>query len=104
MLNSYLIQKVLTSKVGATVNEIIKNVFGKNSNITPHTYDILKEFDSISITRNYGGYKDGIATTKGTIQNSVKGTTGGIRTASTSHELINFKDNLSVFQSMANKV
>ncbi len=60
----------ISSKVGATVNEIIKNVFGKNSNITPHTYDISKEFDSIAIQRNHGGYKDGIATTKGT--------TGGI--------------------------
>ena len=85
----------ISSKVGATVNETIENVFGKNSNITPHTYDISKEFDSISITRNHGGYRDGIATTKGTIQNSVEGTTGGIRAASTSHGLINFKDNIT---------
>lgn len=83
----------ISSKVGATVNETIENVFGKNSNITPHTYDISKEFDSIAIQRNHGGYKDGIATTKGTIQNSIKGTTGGIRAASTSHALISFKNN-----------
>lgn len=74
-----------SSKVGATVQETIENVFGKNSDITPHSYDITKEFDSIPIYRNQGGYKDGTATTMGTIQNSVAGCKGGVRASAISH-------------------
>ena len=74
-----------SSKVGATVQETIENVFGKNSDITPHSYDITKEFDSIPIYRNQGGYKDGTATTMGTIQNSVEGCKGGVRASAISH-------------------
>jgi hypothetical protein len=48
-----------SEKVGATVEETIANVFGKDSGITPHTYDTSKEFHTITVYRNQGGYKDG---------------------------------------------
>jgi hypothetical protein len=48
-----------SEKVGATVEETITNVFGKDSGITPHTYDTSKEFHTITVYRDQGGYKDG---------------------------------------------
>lgn len=50
---------------GATVAETIKNTFGPNSSITPHTYDLSLENPVISVQRNMGGYKDGIVGKKG---------------------------------------
>ena len=56
-----------SSNAGATVQETIQNVFGKNSSIKPHTYDTAKEFHTMHIYRNQGGYKDGIFTRNGII-------------------------------------
>ena len=56
---------------GATVQEIIENVFGKSeTKIKPHTYDLSKEFDTITTFKNNGGYKSAWATKEGTLQPS----------------------------------
>ena len=54
---------------GATVQETIQNVLGKNSSIKPHTYDTTKEFHTMHVYRNNGGYKDGVFTRNGIIDN-----------------------------------
>lgn len=45
---------------GKTVEETIANVFGKNSRITPHTYDTSKEFHTMHVLRDQAGYSHGI--------------------------------------------
>lgn len=66
-----LIPKKKADTAGETVQETIENVFGKNSTITPHTYDLSKEYPTISVVRNCGGFryeyvcKDGILEAKG---------------------------------------
>lgn len=45
---------------GATVEESITNILGKDSGVKPHTYVTSKENPVIHIYRNAGGYKDGI--------------------------------------------
>jgi hypothetical protein len=56
-----------SEKAGATVEETIANVFGKDSGITPHTYDTSKEFHTISVQRDFGGYKSGIVNKNGIV-------------------------------------
>lgn len=64
-INSLPAQK--SSNAGATVQETIQNVLGKNSYIKPHTYDTTKEFHTMHVYRNQGGYKDGTFTKNGII-------------------------------------
>lgn len=66
-INSLPAQK--PSNVGTTVQETIQNVLGKNSSIRPHSYDTAKEFHTMHVYRNQGGYKDGIFTRNGVIDN-----------------------------------
>lgn len=69
--NLKLIPKKKADTAGETVQETIEKVFGKNSTITPHTYDLSKEYPTISVVRNFGGFryefvcKDGILEAKG---------------------------------------
>lgn len=58
-----------SSNTGSTVQETIQNVLGKNSSIKPHTYDISKEYHTMHVYRNQGGYKDGTFTRNGIIDN-----------------------------------
>ncbi len=53
--------------IGATVEESISNVFGTESKVKPHTYDLSKEGEEISSLRNCGGYYDVIATKNGVL-------------------------------------
>ena len=62
------IPKKKADTAGETVQETIENVFGKNSKITPHTYDISKEYPTISVYRDCGGYKDGIVSKDGILE------------------------------------
>lgn len=39
---------------GKTIAESVENVFGKNSGIEPHTYDLTKEGEAIAISANGG--------------------------------------------------
>ena len=54
-----------SANAGDTVQETIINVLGKDSVITPHTYDVSKEFPAIHVYRDCGGYKDGLVTPSG---------------------------------------
>ena len=46
---------------GETVEQTIENVFGKNSSIKPHTYDLSKENPVFNAyVSNGGGFKDGV--------------------------------------------
>lgn len=56
-----------SSNTGASVQETIQNVLGKNSSIKPHTYDVSREYHTMHVYRNQGGYKDGIFTRNGVI-------------------------------------
>jgi len=53
---------------GKNVQETINNVLGENSGILPHTYDISKEFPAIHVYRDFGGYRDGLVTKDGILQ------------------------------------
>lgn len=43
---------------GKNVQETINNFLGKDSNITPHNYDLAKEYPVISVQRDSGGFHD----------------------------------------------
>ena len=51
--------------IGSSVEESISNVFGAESKVKPHTYDLANEGVEILSLRNYGGYYDVIATKEG---------------------------------------
>ena len=51
--------------IGATVEESISNVFGAESKVKPHTYDLSKEGEEIISKRCFGGYYDVIVTKDG---------------------------------------
>ncbi len=54
-----------SKNTGKNVQETINNILGENSGITPHTYDVSKEFPAIHVYRNFGGFKDGLVTPNG---------------------------------------
>ncbi|MBQ6451871.1 MAG: hypothetical protein IJJ29_08120, partial [Solobacterium sp.] len=53
--------------IGSSVEESISNVFGAESKVKPHTYDLANEGVEILSLRNYGGYYDVIATKEGIV-------------------------------------
>ena len=57
-------------KAGENVQETINNILGKNSGITPHSYDTSKEFPAIAVYRSTGGYKDGFVTPDGILEST----------------------------------
>lgn len=50
---------------GKSLESRIKKVLGDNSSITAHSYDLSKEYPALSVYRDQGGYKDGLATIEG---------------------------------------
>ncbi|MBQ8460704.1 hypothetical protein IJ579_05920 [bacterium] len=56
-----------SENAGRTVEETIANILGKDSRISPHTYDVSQEYHTMHVLRNYGGYRDGILTRNGVI-------------------------------------
>lgn len=50
---------------GKTIQETVENIFGKSSEIKPHTYDLSKEADSIGTQETIGGFKTFMATKDG---------------------------------------
>lgn len=50
---------------GKTIEETISNVFGKESKVKPHTYDLSKEGEEIIAQRDFGGYYEFSATKDG---------------------------------------
>ena len=58
---------------GATVEESILNILGKDSKIKPHTYDKTKENDVITVYRSCGGYKDGFVNSKNEVNLLIPG-------------------------------
>lgn len=43
---------------GKTIEESIRNFFGKETDIAPHTYDVTKEYPIFTVQRNQGGFTD----------------------------------------------
>lgn len=64
-IKGYIFEK--SEKVGNTVSETIENVFGKNSGIKPHTYNLSEEYPLLHIYRDSGGYKDGFVSLDGVL-------------------------------------
>ncbi len=63
-----LLRKFKTHKsenAGATVQETITNILGKDSKIKPHNYDTTQEYPVISVWRNFGGYRQGLVSKDG---------------------------------------
>ena len=60
--------------IGSTIEESISNVFGAETKVKPHTYDLSKEGEEIISQRNYGGYYAVSATKEGILYGDVKGT------------------------------
>lgn len=50
---------------GKTIQETVENVFGKGTEIKPHTYDLSKEADLIGTQETIGGYKPFVANKDG---------------------------------------
>lgn len=53
---------------GKTVAERIKNILGADSKISPHNYDLTKEYPAIPVYRDQGGYKDGLVIPRGIVE------------------------------------
>ena len=56
-----------SDNAGETVAQTIENILGKDSAIKPHTYDTAREFHTIPCYRDQGGYKDGLVTKAGIV-------------------------------------
>lgn len=59
--------------IGSTIEESISNVFGAETKVKPHTYDLSKEGEEIISQRCCGGYYAVSATKEGILYNDVKG-------------------------------
>lgn len=53
--------------VGANIEETISKVFGAESKVKPHTYDLAKEGEEIISLRDCGGFYDVVATKEGVL-------------------------------------
>lgn len=62
-----------TKTTGKTVEETIANVFGKDSKIKPHTYDLSQEGEYIISERDFGGFHDHLASKEGILYERIIG-------------------------------
>lgn len=53
---------------GNSIQERIQNILGKDSKISPHNYDLSKEYPAMRVYRDQGGYKDGMVIPKGIVE------------------------------------
>ena len=63
---------------GKTVEETIANVFGKDSKVKPHTYDLSQEGEYIISQRNFGGFAETLASREGVLYEPVDDAAGNI--------------------------
>lgn len=53
---------------GNSIQERIQNILGKDSKISPHNYDLSKEYPAMRVYRDQGGFKDGMVIPKGIVE------------------------------------
>ena len=73
---------------GNTITERIKNILGADSKISPHSYDLTKEYPAIPIYRNQGGYKDGLVLPRGIVDPARNQKAPRLVTTSISHKTL----------------